>query len=148
MTEETGKPNSSLCSAPRTPLGVIERWAVMSPAEIRLRCGEMTSQEMRSVQAVLRCVWCEALRSQRHKDQLEWITVGEALPEEGTSVMVYCGDYCPRIAYYDQEEFSCGDEELEVTHWRPLFYPPASVAEIPRENGCLEQIRPIGDCYE
>lgn len=45
----------------RNALGVLDRW--LDPDHIRLHAGEMTTQEMRSVLAVLRAVRADVARS-------------------------------------------------------------------------------------
>lgn len=38
---------------------IIERWRGMPDSELRLRCGEMTAQEIRTVRAVLSAIAAE-----------------------------------------------------------------------------------------
>lgn len=41
----------------RRLIEAVRTWRDMPPTEMRLRAGELTAQEIRSVKAVLRCVW-------------------------------------------------------------------------------------------
>jgi predicted transposase YbfD/YdcC len=48
--------NECACGADWTPKMQknVERWYKMKPDEMRLRCGEMTAQEIRTVKAILK----------------------------------------------------------------------------------------------
>lgn len=76
----------------------------------------------------------------------EWIKCSERLPEERVDVMVYVGEFFPKIAYCEREEkfleeaaamgriptpkiyywIDSNDDSERVypTHWQPLPEPP------------------------
>lgn len=66
----------------------------------------------------------------------EWISVKNRVPDNYVIVLVYCGDYLIRSAYYSKGFFNewtfIGDicsfkRELHITHW--MVMPPAPGSE-------------------
>ena len=46
----------------------VEEWGEMSDSDLRLRCGELTAQEIRTVRAVLNAILANAQGQQRPHD--------------------------------------------------------------------------------
>lgn len=66
---------------------------------------------------------------------MRWISVDEALPEEGERVLTYnpkCGEgCCVDIDYrFDKDFWESQGVFSEITHWMPLPKPPKIIKEL------------------
>ena len=88
----------------------VEAWGEMSDSGLRLRCGELTAQEIRTVRAVLNAILANAADEIRAAEPVPCEDCGKPavrLTDDGVNLCCECYALCPEDTQNNAEGETC-----------------------------------------